>query len=113
MAHAEHSSADTMPQEHKHDVLPVWIYWAVYLALMVFLGLTYGASLIDLGPFNIVVALIIAIIKTVLVVLFFMHVKYSSKLTWLWAGLGFVWLLLMFGTMGDYVTREWIRVPGW
>jgi len=50
-------------------------------------------------------ALLIAVIKAILVVLFFMQVKYSSRLTWLWAGLGFVWVLLMSGIVVDYLSR--------
>ncbi len=90
------------------------MYLLTYAALMILLFLTWYASTFNFGPANIVIALIIAIVKTSLVVLFFMGVKFQSKLTWLWASLGFIWVLLLFGTMGDYITREWIRLPeGW
>ena len=97
-----------------HHIRPWQEYLGVYFALLILMGATIGASYLNFGPFNIVVALIIAVMKTVLVVLFFMGVKYGTKLTVVWATIGFVWLLLMFGTLGDYVTRNWITLPkGW
>ena len=100
--------------EASHHIVPVPTYLIVYGALMVLMALTIGASYINFGQFNVLIALIIAITKTVLVVLFFMGVKYGTKLTWLWAAVGFIRLLLMFGTLGDYVTRNWIQLPqGW
>jgi len=74
---------------------------------------TILASRVNLGAFNNVIAMAIAITKAALVVLFFMQVKYGTRLTWLWAGLGFVWFLLMFGITSDYITRNWIPVQGW
>jgi len=62
---------------------------------------------------NLIVALIIAIIKAALVVLIFMNVKGSTKLTWLWAALGFIWLLILAGIFMDYQTRIWEPIPGW
>ena len=105
-------------EQHAHDssphIVPIPIYLMVYGALMILMAATIGASYVNFGPFNVVIALIIAITKTILVVLFFMGVKYGTKLTWLWAAVGFIWLLLMFGTLGDYVTRNWIQLPqGW
>ena len=95
-------------------IQPVRIYLIVYAALMVFMALTIWVSYMNFGPLNVPIALLIAIIKTTLVVLFFMGVKFGTKLTWLWAAVGFIWLLLMFGTLGDYVTRNWIQLPqGW
>lgn len=105
-------------ENHAHDsphhIVPVPVYLMVYAALMILMLATIGAASINFGPFNLVIALVIAITKTTLVVLFFMGVKYGTKLTWLWAAVGFIWLLLMFGTLGDYVTRNWIQLPqGW
>ena len=78
------------------------------------MALTIGASYVNFGPFNILIALIIAVTKTILVVWIFMGVRHGTKLTWVWAAIGFIWLFLMFGTLGDYVTRNWIRLPqGW
>ena len=62
---------------------------------------------------NLIVAMIIAVIKAALVVLFFMNVKNSSKLTWLWAAIGFIWLFLMAGIFLDYQSRAWQEPQGW
>ena len=76
---------------------------------MVLLLLTVAVAQFHLGWFGVVVALTIAIVKAVLVVLYFMHLRYSSRLTWVFAGAGFVWLLLMFAfTFADYLSRGWI-----
>ena len=63
-------------------IVPTRVYYIIFLMLMVCTGLTVWVSYFDLGPLNTIVALAIAIFKAVLVVLFFMHVKYSLKLTW-------------------------------
>ena len=92
--------------------VPLKIYFRVFAALMVFTALTVGVAFVDLGPLNTFVAVIIAIIKASMVVLFFMHVKYSSRLIWVFAGTGFVWLLIMFAfTMSDYVGRTFFEQP--
>jgi cytochrome c oxidase subunit IV len=89
------------------------IYVAVFVALMVLTGATVYAATVDLGLWNTPVALAIAITKAVLVILFFMHVKYSSRLVWLATGAAFFWLALMIlGTLGDYVSRGWVGSPG-
>ena len=62
---------------------------------MVLTAVTVGAAFIDLGPFNTLVALVIACTKMMLVVLFFMHVRYSSRLTWAVVGAGFFWLAML------------------
>ena len=85
------------------------IYYLVFLALLVGTGLTYAAALMDFGFFNNVVMLFIAVTKAVLVILFFMGVRWSSRLTWVVAASGFVWLLILFGiTMSDYLSRGWM-----
>jgi len=111
---SSHDSHDTPAATH-HNVLPIPVYLAVYVALLVLMGLTIAASYVSLGDTgNLVLALVIAVTKAVLVVLFFMGVKNGTKLTWLWASIGFIWFLLLFGTLGDYVTRQWIHLPqGW
>ena len=82
------------------------MYVAVFGALIVLTILTWGVALVDLGPMNDVVALTIAVAKAVLVVLFFMHVRWSTRLTKLTVVAGFLWLaILLFVTMGDYLTR--------
>jgi cytochrome c oxidase subunit IV len=86
------------------------MYYAVFLALLVGTGLTVLAAFFDMGPMNNVVMLAIASIKALLVILFFMHVRWSTQLTWVVVASGFFWLLIMFGlTMTDYLTRGWVE----
>ena len=88
------------------------IYYAVFVALLILTYATVAVSKIDLGRFNTIVALAIAVTKAVMVVLFFMHVRYSTRLTKLVVVGGFVWLALLIGlTMADVVTRGWIPIP--
>ena len=92
-------------------VAPKSMYYGVFLALIVGTGLTVLAAFFDMGAMNNVVMLTIAIVKASLVILFFMHVRWSTRLTWVVVASGFFWLLIMFGlTMQDYLTRGW--VPG-
>ena len=87
------------------------LYYGVFFALIVGTILTYLAALVDFGFFNNVVMLTIAVTKMLLVMLFFMGVRWNSRLTWVVAGSGFFFLLIMFGiTMSDYMTRGWM--PG-
>ena len=96
-------------QEEHHIVSPK-VYVLLLLALLAGTALTVWASFIDLGVFNPVIALAIACTKAVLVVLFFMHVKYSPKLTKLTVGAGiFTFLVLIGMTLADYFTRAWGR----
>jgi cytochrome c oxidase subunit 4 len=89
-------------------IVPKSIYYAVFTALMAFTGLTVAVAFVDLGAFNSVVALAIAVAKATLVILFFMHVKYSPRLTKLVVVAGLFWLgILLVMTMGDYMTRSW------
>jgi cytochrome c oxidase subunit 4 len=86
------------------------IYFAIFGALMVGTVATVAAAFIDLGgQLNTVLALTIATFKATLVVLYFMHVRYSSRLTWVIVGSGLFWLGIMFAlTLSDYLTRSWI-----
>ena len=87
-------------------VVPLKVYLAIFLALIAGTVLTVLVAFQDLGPMNTVVALTIAGAKALLVVLWFMHVKYSSRLTWVFAAAGLAWLVLMIGlTMADFETR--------
>ena len=90
-------------------IAPVRIYYAVFFALIVGTVLTYLAALVDFGFLNNIVMLAIALTKAALVILFFMGVRWSSRLTWVVAASGFVWLLILFGiTMSDYMSRGWM-----
>ncbi|PYI82663.1 MAG: caa(3)-type oxidase subunit IV [Verrucomicrobia bacterium] len=82
------------------------LYWGVWGALLLLLFMTWGIAKFDLGHFNIVAAMTIAVMKMLLIILFFMHVRYRPRLTWLFVGAGFFWLFIMIVlTMGDYLTR--------
>lgn len=84
-------------------------YYKVAAVLMLLLGLTVGVYFVPLGSFGVVVALTIAFAKAVLIILFFMHVRYSSRLTMVMAGAGFFWLLILFVlTFSDYISRNGI-----
>lgn len=93
----------------EHIVQPR-IYIAIFLSLMVGTALTVLAAFYDFpGPMNAVVALTIAVIKATLVVLFFMHVRYSGRLVWLVIVAALLWLAIMFAiTFSDYWTRTWL-----
>ena len=94
--------------EHAHTIVGPRIYVAILFALLVGTALTVWASYIDLGFWNPIIALAIATSKAVLVVLFFMHVKYSSKLTKLTVIAGvFTFLILVSMTLTDYISRAW------
>jgi len=81
-------------------------YIKVYLALLALLAATVAAVFINMGPFNILVTMVIAITKALLVMLFFMHVRYSPRLIWIYASLGVIWLTyLIGGTLTDVLTR--------
>ena len=79
---------------------------------MVLTGITVKAAYVNLGSFNIIVALGIAALKAILVILYFMHVRYSPKLTRLVVAAAFLWLLILLViTMSDYLSRGWLLVP--
>ena len=88
-------------------------YLVVWLVLMVLLVVTAGADFVNLGPFNTVIAIGVGCAKAALIIMYFMHVRVSSRLTWLVAASGFVWLAIMFLFInGDYLTRGWLPIPG-
>ena len=89
-------------------VVPLRTYYLIFLILMACTALTVAIAFIDLGPLNTIAALVIAVFKATLVVLFFMHVKYSTRLTWAVVVGSIFWLgLLIVMTSGDYLTRAW------
>ena len=99
--------------DETHHIVPVPVYLGVFLALIVGTIVTTLVAYVDLGPFNVVVALAVAICKATLVILFFMHVKYSPRLTKLVVIAGIFWLILLLTiTETDLLTRHWIGVPG-
>ncbi len=97
-------------EEVQHHIVSPRIYLAVAIALLLLTATTAAMSYVELGVFNAVVALGIAVFKAMLVVLFFMHVKYSTKLTKLTVVAGvFIFLGLISMTMADYMSRAWGR----
>jgi cytochrome c oxidase subunit 4 len=95
-----------MTTEHVDSVKTYAIVW---IALLIMTALTTEVAYIDLGPFSVVVALTIAVCKMLLVALFFMHVRHSTKLTKLVVLGGLLWLAILLSlTMADFATRSWI-----
>jgi cytochrome c oxidase subunit 4 len=95
------------------EVVPRRIYYRVYVALLGLLLLTWGLSYLALShALSITTALSIAFGKALLVVLFFMHVRYSRWLIWVFVGAGIAWMgHILILTMSDYLTRS--VVSGW
>ena len=93
-------------------VSSVKMYVGIFLTLMVLTAVTIAVAFVSLGEFNKVVALGIASFKATLVVLYFMHVKYASRLTKLVIVTGFFFLAILLGeTMIDYASRTWVNPP--
>lgn len=98
---------DPEHQEEVHVVKPAF-YVIIFGSLLLLTALTTGMSYVDMGVFNAVVALAIACLKASLVVLFFMHLHYSSRLLKLTVAAGlFTFCLLISLTMTDYISRAW------
>jgi cytochrome c oxidase subunit IV len=92
-------------------IVPVRIYLMIFLALMVGTALTVWAGFRDFpGPLNVIIALTIASIKATLVVLYFMHLRYSPRLVWIIFVSALFWMGLLFAlTFSDYWTRSWLN----
>lgn len=111
--HEQESSHTTDAFTHAHH--PVGEYFLVWLALMILLIATVWAANLHTGePWSFLIALGIAVIKAVLVVLFFMHLKDASRVAWVFCGCSFIWLgLMLVLTFQDYVTRPQVgNIPG-
>jgi cytochrome c oxidase subunit 4 len=92
--------------EHAHPSR--LLYFFIFLGLVVGTCLTWGIAFKDLGIWNPIVALTIAVIKATLVILYFMHVRYSNKLTIVTVCAGFFWLLILITlSLSDYLSRSW------
>lgn len=91
-------------------IVPIRVYVTIFLALLVGTALTVWAGIQDFpGPLNVVIALTIAVIKATLVVLYFMHARYSSRLIWLIVASALFWMVILFAlTFSDYLTRDWL-----
>ena len=91
-------------------IVPISTYLVVFVLLLILTGTTCWVSFLDLGRLNAVVALVIAIVKALLVALYFMHLRYSSRLTPIVAMASLFWLGIMLAwTMSDYLTRAFLR----
>jgi cytochrome c oxidase subunit 4 len=102
----------TMSTATAGHVVPPRVYYAIFATLIVLTAVTVYVAFIDLGPFNSIAALAIAVTKATLVMLYFMHVRYSTRLTWVVVIGGFFWLGIMLTlTLSDYLTRGWMAYP--
>jgi cytochrome c oxidase subunit 4 len=105
MTHHEHHA-------HEH-VVPLRTNLIVFAALMGLLVLTVAVAFLDLGAVGLAIAMAIATIKAVLIILYFMHVRYGGRLQWIFASAAFFWLaILILITMSDYATRGWPGIAG-
>ena len=96
-----------------HPIPTVFTFLMVFTALLLGTAITVLVAYFDIGLLNTPVALTIAVAKATLVVIYFMGVRWNTPLTKVVVVAGFFWLLILFGiTMSDYVTRDWIGVPG-
>jgi cytochrome c oxidase subunit IV len=96
----------------EHHVTPVWLYLVIFAALLVLTGATVGVAYLDLGWANNLVAMTIAVTKALLVLWFFMHLRYSTRMTKLTALAGFFWLGGMIVViLMDYLTRSSVLLP--
>src|SRR5580700_1221083 len=112
MASTEHTEHTFTESGASHIAHPR-VYLITWVALLILMAATVWAAQQDFKVANNFIAMGIAITKASLVVMFFMQVKGSTKLTIMWAALGFVWLAFLFSIIGDYLTRGWMPVSGW
>jgi cytochrome c oxidase subunit 4 len=113
MASQEHSEHTHYTESGASHIAHPRVYFITWIALLVLMVATVVAAQFDFGKLNNFIAMGIAITKASLVVMFFMQVKGSSKLTILWAAIGFVWLAFLFSIIGDYLSRGWLPVSCW
>ena len=98
-----------MNAHHEHHIVPRTTYLIVYIVLLALLGATVSAWYFNLGLLGILLGDMIGIVKATIIILYFMHVRSSSKMVWVIAGAGFVWLAILVGlTLSDYFSRSWL-----
>ena len=109
MVEQQHEVEGDLTVEHEHTTHSQGFYLAIGAALLVLTATTVAAAFVNLGPFNPVIALLIATIKATLVIIFFMHVKGASeKLTGAIVVSGFFFLAILIAlSLEDYMTRSW------
>jgi caa(3)-type oxidase subunit IV len=98
---------------HEHPATSVFTFFKVYIALLLLLLATIWVQYQNFGGLANPIAMAIAVIKMGLVMAIFMGVRFGSKLMKLWAFVGFFFLLILFGTLIDYSSREWMYFHGW
>jgi len=104
---AAHGQEESLEAHERHIVSPM-VYLTIFGLLLVGTAITVVASYWELGPWNPVIALAIAVTKATLVILYFMHIKYSSKLMKLTVGAGvFTFMILVGMSLSDYISRAW------
>ena len=112
-AHADAAHPEHVGEHGEHHIIPISTYLKVFGALMFLLIITLVAAYFDLGWLNLPIALTIAVAKVILIVLYFMHVKFSSILVKIFSGTTMLWLAIMFIlTLADYFSRHWMPVAG-
>src|SRR5205085_2277541 len=109
----KHASSNQDPHAEHH--VPMSTYTVIITLLMIGLIVTVIAAFIPLGELNMIVAMTIATIKAALVVLYFMHAKFASRLTKVFVSASFLWLVILFAlTWSDYISRDWLsNSRGW
>lgn len=108
--HGATETAESVHDQHSAEHPTLGVYYTTFAWLMVLLVVTLGAAMVDLGPLNVAIAMGIAAAKIALIMVFFMHLKYSSVLSRVFAGSGLVWLVIMFVlTFADFFTRPWLH----
>ena len=101
-----------MSSQTSHHIVPLKVYIGVFVTLMVLTFVTIQAAFLDMGFLNTVVAVSIACVKAFLVILYFMHVRYGTRLVWVVIMIAAAWFLILIAmTMGDYASRDWM-IPG-
>ncbi len=87
--------------------------YLIFAILMILLVATVAVVQVDLGSLNLFIAMLIAAVKAALIMLYFMHVRFASRLTWVFSTAAFFWLFLMLGlTFNDYAARGWMLIDG-
>jgi cytochrome c oxidase subunit 4 len=108
-----HAHASAHAHEAHTPHITVQTLFIIYGCLLGLMFLTVMIALLDLGRGNFLIAMGIATVKMVLIILYFMHVRYSEKLTWVFSSAAIFWfLILVGGLLNDYLTRNYLNVPG-
>jgi cytochrome c oxidase subunit IV len=94
-------------------IVSVRTNWNVFIALMVLLVATVVFAYLPMGRLHLATAMVIATVKAVLIILYFMHVRFSNRLTWVFSASAFVWLsILIVLSLSDYLSRGWLAIDG-